>query len=51
MAQKGVGFLVFHDGLSGSMSNWRPAFDQLLAYLDANRSAIDVVTVDDLEVP
>lgn len=51
MAQKGVGFIVFHDGLNGSMSNWRPAFDQLLAYLDANRSAIDVVTVDDLEVP
>ena len=51
IAQKGVGFLVFHDGLSGSMSNWQPAFDQLLAYLDANRSAIDVVTVEDMETP
>lgn len=51
MSQKGVGFLVFHDGLSGSMSNWRPAFDQLLAYLDANRALIDVVTVEDLEAP
>lgn len=51
MAQKGVGFIVFHDGLSGSMSNWQPAFDQLLAYADANRGSLDVVTVEDLEVP
>ncbi|WP_440978556.1 hypothetical protein ACQHGV_13360 [Sphingomonas pseudosanguinis] len=51
IAQKGVGFLVFHDGLDGSLSNWRPAFDQLLAYLDANRALIDVVTVEDLETP
>lgn len=51
MAQKGVGFLVFHNGLSGAMSNWQPAFDQLMAYLDANRAAIDVVTVEDLENP
>ena len=51
MAQKGVGFIVFHDGLSGSLSNWQPAFDQLMAYLDANRAAIDVVTVEDLENP
>lgn len=51
MAQKGVGFLVFHDGLSGALSNWQPAFDQLMAYLDANRAAIDVVTVEDLENP
>jgi hypothetical protein len=49
-AQMGVGFLVFHDGLSGSMSNWQAAFDQLMAYLDANRASIDVVTVEDLEV-
>ena len=51
MAQKGVGFIVFHDGLSGSLSNWQPAFDQLMAYLDANRAAIDVVTEEDLENP
>ncbi|MFN3675820.1 MAG: hypothetical protein ACK4TC_07545 [Sphingomonas pseudosanguinis] len=51
MAQKGVGFIVFHDGLGGGLSNWRPAFDQMLAYLDANRAAIDVVTVEDLEAP
>lgn len=51
IAQKGVGFLVFHDGLGGGLSNWRPAFDQLLAYLDANRASIDVVTVEDLEAP
>ncbi|MGW8141851.1 hypothetical protein [Sphingomonas zeae] len=51
IAQKGVGFLVFHDGLGGGLSNWRPAFDQLLAYLDANRASIDVVTVEDLETP
>ncbi|WP_433910357.1 hypothetical protein [Sphingomonas yabuuchiae] len=51
IAQKGVGFLVFHDGLGGGLSNWRPAFDQLLAYLDANRATIDVVTVEDLESP
>lgn len=51
IAQKGVGFLVFHDGLGGGLSNWRPAFDQLLAYLDANRASIDVVTVEDLESP
>ncbi|WP_455155939.1 hypothetical protein [Sphingomonas zeae] len=51
IAQKGVGFLVFHDGLAGSMSNWQPAFDQLMAYLDANRASIDVVTVEDLENP
>jgi hypothetical protein len=51
IVQKGVGFLVFHDGLSGSMSNWQGAFDQLLAYLDANRASIDVVTVEDLETP
>lgn len=51
MAQKGVGFIVFHDGLGGGLSNWRAAFDQMLAYLDANRAAIDVVTVDDLETP
>ena len=51
IAQKGVGFLVFHDGLSGSMSNWQAAFDQMLAYLDANRASIDVVTVEDLEAP
>jgi hypothetical protein len=50
-AQNGVGFLVFHDGLSGSMSNWQPAFDQLMVYLDANRATIDVVTVEDLETP
>lgn len=51
MAQKGVGFIVFHDGLGGGLSNWRPAFDQMLAYLDANRASIDVVTVEDLETP
>ncbi|WP_433909980.1 hypothetical protein [Sphingomonas yabuuchiae] len=51
IAQKGVGFLVFHDGLSGSMSNWQSGFDQLMAYLDANRASIDVVTVEDLENP
>lgn len=51
IAQKGVGFIVFHDSLNGSLSNWQPAFDQLLAYLDANRGAIDVVTVEDLENP
>lgn len=51
MAQKGVGFLVFHGGLDGSLSNWQPAFDQLLAYLDANRASIDVVTMQDLETP
>jgi hypothetical protein len=51
IAQKGVGFLVFHDGLSGSLSNWQPAFDQMLAYLDTNRASIDVVTVEDLERP
>ena len=51
MAQKAVGFIVFHNGLDGGLSNWRPAFDQMLAYLDANRAAIDVVTVEDLETP
>ncbi|WP_322964451.1 hypothetical protein [Sphingomonas fuzhouensis] len=51
IAQKGVGFIVFHDGLSGAMSNWQSGFDQLLAYLDANRAVIDVVTVEDLENP
>ncbi|QPT08570.1 hypothetical protein [Sphingomonas paucimobilis] len=50
-AQLGVGFIVFHGGLDGSLSNWRPAFDQMLAYLDANRATIDVVTVEDLETP
>ncbi|QBE91892.1 hypothetical protein DRN02_007605 [Sphingomonas paucimobilis] len=50
-AQLGVGFLVFHGGLDGSLSNWRGAFDQMLAYLDANRATIDVVTVEDLETP
>lgn len=51
IANKGVGFLVFHDGLSGSMSNWQPAFLSLLAYLDANRASIDVCTVQDLVTP
>lgn len=51
MAQKGVAILVFHDGLNGGMSNWRPAFDQLMAYADANRAGLDLVTVDDLERP
>ncbi|PUE89448.1 hypothetical protein, partial [Xanthomonas hortorum] len=51
MAQKGVGFVVFHDGLGGGLSNWRAAFAQMLAYLDANRASIDVVTVEDLETP
>ncbi|UZW56603.1 hypothetical protein NUH86_07575 [Sphingobium sp. JS3065] len=51
IAQKGVAFLVFHGGLNTPGVSWQSSFDAMMTYLDAERANIDVVTVDDLEMP
>lgn len=47
ITNKGIAYFIWHNDLA-TAGNARTGFDSLLAYLDANRATIDVVTEDDL---